>query len=337
MHAIEEHEGLAAFVASRVPGWHQLGVTADKDLTIEEALDLGHLKDWQVHTEPIMVPVGEGDAFHMLTDETRAIVRSNPFVPGEYDILGRGVTDEYVTIQNEEAGEFAQTILDSGEVVADAAGSLFGGKRVFITLRLPEDITIKGTDDKIRPYLVLDWGHDGKTALTARGGGVRVVCWNTLAWSMRDGGAPVYRVRHTGSGVQGKVEQARTALRVTFSGANELAEVAAKWADTKVTGDQFDKIVEGLLPLNGDAQPSTVAKVTDRRDALRNLYEHAPTQDYIRGTAWGALNAWTEWSDWFAGSYQTDEARALAQTTSKTMEDRRSLGVKVIGQVMSLA
>jgi phage/plasmid-like protein (TIGR03299 family) len=337
-HAIEIHGDLAAFVASREPGWHRLGITADEDLTVSQGLELAHLKDWQVHTEPIMVPVGEGEDLEMLVSpDQRAIVRTNPFDTTKHDILGLGVTDEYATIQNEEAGEFADALVDGGAVL-DAAGSLFGGKRVFMTLRMPEDITIGNTDgDTIRPYLVLDWGHDGKTALTCRGGGVRVVCWNTLAWSMRQQGAPVYRVRHTGTGVQGKVEQARTALNVTFTGAQELADEAAKWAAVEVTRRQFDEITEGLFPLNGDAQPSQVAKVTDQRDSYRNLYEVAPTQANVRGSAWGALNAYTEWSDWFAGNFRDEQARALAQTTSKAMEDRRARGVKIISQVLSLA
>ena len=46
-----------------------------------------------------------------------------------------------------------------------SAGGLYRDRRTFITLALPETLTVAGVDP-VQPYLVLTNSHDGSTALT---------------------------------------------------------------------------------------------------------------------------------------------------------------------------
>ncbi len=68
------------------------------------------------------------------------------------------VSDEYVVVQNRDCFAFLASLLGS-ELIFETAGSLWGGKQVFITARLPDHITVGG--DEILPYVVLSAWHTG--------------------------------------------------------------------------------------------------------------------------------------------------------------------------------
>ena len=67
------------------------------------------------------------------------------------EVLGV-VSDDYVVVQNRDCFAFLANLLGS-ELVFETAGSLWGGKQVFITAKLPDHITVGG--DEVRPYVVL--------------------------------------------------------------------------------------------------------------------------------------------------------------------------------------
>jgi phage/plasmid-like protein (TIGR03299 family) len=332
-HEIEQHGDLAAFVSSRDNAWHVLGTHVEGDLGVDEGFKLAKLTGWDVGLDKVYVRIGT--AFKP-TDRV-ATTRNNPFT-GEREVLAAtGISERYQTIQNEEVAAFVQNVLDSHEVRLSAAGSLYGGKKVFATMLPPEDVIIPGTDDAIKPFLVAAWSHDGYMSLTTFLSPVRVVCANTLSMALGSGTSARHRVRHAGEGVQRRVTEAREVLDVTFKSIDAFTETAARWAAREVTNAEFDKLVDGLFP-KADANASTLAiNHADRnRENYRWLYEEAPTQENIRGTAWAALNAYTELNEWFVGNYADAKARATAQAWSDVPETRRVLGAKRIGAELAL-
>ena len=62
------------------------------------------------------------------------------------------VGDDYVVVQNRDCFAFLANLLGS-ELIFETAGSLWGGRQVFITAQLPDHITVGG--DEVRPYVVL--------------------------------------------------------------------------------------------------------------------------------------------------------------------------------------
>jgi phage/plasmid-like protein (TIGR03299 family) len=336
MHALEVRGDLATFAASRKPAWHALGTTVPHDMGVEEALTLSHLADWDLQKLPVYAVLPDG-GWVGVPDKV-AVTRRNPFQPDQRDVLGVTGPD-YSLVSNEVGAAYMQAILDTDEVVVDALGSIHDGKQVFVTMRRPEDVLIPGTDDRIRNFLIGTWRHDGGGSVQVFPSDVRVVCSNTLGMAQGERGLHTYSVRHVGTAVQGKVQAAREALKVTWKATEDLVALAAEWAATDLTRQQFDAIVQGVFPLADAAPKATVTRTRAKRDLYRDLYENAPTQENIRGSAWAAAMAWTEYTDW-ASTPDTDaerEALSLQQATSPALEKYRARGMATIRRVLANA
>src|SRR4029078_5896129 len=86
------------------------------------------------------------------------------------------VSDGYTVVENRDCFEFLAKLLGS-ELVFESVGSLWGGRQVFITARLPDHITVGG--DEVCPYVVLSAWHTGTGAIRAMTTPVRERCANT--------------------------------------------------------------------------------------------------------------------------------------------------------------
>ena len=299
-----------SMISSRVMPWHRLGVVIPGRASVAEALNLAHLADWNVHTEPVLTRI---DSRHYPLPRYRAIVRTSP-VTGDPDPLAI-VGLNYKPIQNEDAFAFGENILDIGGAHVETAGSLHGGRTTWV-LFATEDITVPGTSDVLHTYLLVATTHDGTSSVTVKFTSIRVVCANTLGLALGQAAAPVYRVRHVGSGVVGRVADARAALDLAHRGADALADIAGEWAKVDVNEKEFTRITERLFPLPHDPTPRQQKANATRRELLGHLYLHSPTQNAVRGTAWGVLQAAVEMADWY-GRGSNDGARmALRQIGS---------------------
>ena len=108
--------------------WHGLGRIVMDAPASHEALELAGL-DWQVESRNIY-------------SGNRANVRST-----DDAVLGV-VSDRYRIVQNEEAFQFTDDLLGEG-VTYETAGSLQGGKKVWMLAKLPEKYIIAG--DEVTP------------------------------------------------------------------------------------------------------------------------------------------------------------------------------------------
>ena len=178
--------------------WHGLGVVLDeRPRTRYDALVAAGLT-WSVAKEPLCRADGRVVAGH------HATVREDTD-----QVLGV-VSDDYVVVQNDECFGFLANLLGS-ELIFETAGSLWGGRQVFITAELPEHITVGG--DEVRPYVVLSAWHTGTGAIRAMTTPVRAVCANTVRAALERARA-VYRVRHVGDPTS-QLHAARAVLGMT--------------------------------------------------------------------------------------------------------------------------
>lgn len=292
-HEIEQHGDVGLAVFNRVPAWHVVGTTYDgtEDLTLDKALKIAHMNGWDVRKVPIVGYDGD-DAIEQ--DRWAMTVRNNPLdrnAPA--DPLGVVSKYDYTCVQNEEAFAFAERIMDEGMVV-EAAGSLHDGRQPFILFRAPL-LRIGGTDE-VFPYIHIATSHDGSLAVTVNLTGVRVVCKNTQAMALSMA-TPRYKVVHMGTGVEGKVADARAALDMTFEGMTAFQAEADRLIDTEITAAKFDKIVEAVWPDPKSDWAGAQTQVDTRREQFRSLFA-GDTNTAITGTAWGALQAAWEQDEW---------------------------------------
>lgn len=292
-HALEFVNGQASF-AGRAPAWHQLG-TIVEDLTYERALESAHLADWNVRAEPTEVVV---DGMTFAIEDKQTIVRDSP-VNGLAEVIAV-VGDRYAAVQNEQAFAVAPFLEELGAQV-ETAGSIRGGRQVFMMLTMPNGVIIDpdGAGDAINNYLGLWTSHDGSMALEASATPVRVVCANTLDAAIPNA-KRAYKVRHTASAEQRLADAQESFLRANHY-FESMAQEAAALYQTEVDNKAFYEIVGRVYPkpgTNGTKETKRGLTVWSKKvDKLHEILS-SQTNANIRGTAWGAYNAMTERVDW---------------------------------------
>lgn len=313
-HEIEQLAGgKAAFVSARQPAWHQLGEVTEACMTAGEIMAKAFLGGWHVRKVPLVAeePTTEGGINRIQIPDRWATVRTNvdPDAPqfGTSEYLGV-VGDDYTTVQNEQIAEMLDRLVDAAGDAAhfETAGSLAGGKRVFVTMKLPQGMKIAGVDDHDL-YLAATTSHDGTAALRADATPVRMVCANTVRAGLQASRSH-YQFRHT-SNVNSQIAQAREAMGLMWEWFAEFEQAAERMLNEPLSTGAFEEVVGTLWPLPEGASEATTNRHKQRTSMLRYLITQADTQQAIRGTRWAAYNAITEYIDHFAPA-RNDLSRA---------------------------
>lgn len=293
-HEIEQFsDGTAAFVSARESAWHKLGTVTADAMTAEAAMRLAALDNWNVRLIGLQATELTADGATLLdVPNHRASVRTHPKT-GRPETLGVVGTD-YTPVQNEEHAEFLNYLVDESGAHFETAGSLRQGRQVFLTMKLPQTLTI-GRDDAVDLYIAAFNSHDGSSAFRIVVTPVRVVCANTLRASLRDAKSS-YTVRHT-SGARGRIAQARQALGLTFKYAEEFEKAAQRMLDVEMSTPALRSVVNELWPVSGADSSRKKTNQDIRWGTIRKLFEQADTQAGIRGTAWAGYNAITEYAN----------------------------------------
>jgi phage/plasmid-like protein (TIGR03299 family) len=133
--------------------WHGLGAVLERPpATISEAIAASGL-GWRVEREPIAVDRGDAGSVDDWW-EPRCKEISGYYATVRQDsraVLGI-VGERYRIVQNEEAFQFVDQLLGS-QLHFETAGSLAGGRRVWVLATLPEHVDVAG--DAVRPYVLL--------------------------------------------------------------------------------------------------------------------------------------------------------------------------------------
>lgn len=296
-HNIDITEDRASFVTAREDAWHSLGITLPDAFTAEEAMEHGLLGDWNVRKAPLFT-YPSPDALPLQVPGRYSVLRDNPVTKGQVDIIGECVGESYKIIQNEEHAALLNALVDESGAHFETAGALDGGKRVFITMKLPGHIAVGGVDP-IEQYLAAVNSHDGSMAFTMMVTPVRIVCANTMNLAFQQH-SHQFRVRHTSGAQKGMVSQARQALDMTFKYLDGFKEEAERLINTTLTQARFEEIISEEFGAGDDAAPATVTRADKKIEEMSELFSDAFTQKGVRGTAWAGLNALTEWYDHFS-------------------------------------
>ncbi len=259
---------------TRTVPWHGLGTKVDEAPTSADALRLAGL-DWTVEQKNIQLCGGAR------IQNYKANVRSS-----DGQLLGI-VSDRYKIVQNNEAFEFTDSII-GGDVRYETAGSLNGGKKIWLLAKLPETEIV---GDKMEPYMCFSNTHDGSGAIRVCMTPVRVVCANTLNLAL-DTARRSWSVRHTGD-LQSKMHEARVCLQMANAYMGELAKEADCLANTSVSRDQLNQILDELFPIDESSSQREKDNMKKLKDEYMICY-YAPDILKFQNTAWGAINAMSD-------------------------------------------
>ena len=254
--------------------WHGLGTRVITAPTSKEALEVAGL-NWKVVQEPVYTEADE------LIEGYKANVRDS-----DRKVLGV-VTNCYKVIQNEEAFSFTDELLGEG-VRYETAGSLQGGRKVWLLARMPQDYIITG--ERISPYLVFSNTHDGSGAIKVALTPIRVVCNNTLNLALSSAKRS-WSMIHTGD-IQGKLEEAKDTLFKAESYMDNLGKEFEALRMKKMTDKQILDYIEILLPLDEENATAQQKKNIIRlQEDMKMRYFDAPDLKDVGNNAYRFINA----------------------------------------------
>ena len=253
--------------------WHGLGTKVLEAPASKDALQLAGL-NWRVMQEPIYTAMEE------LVDGYKANVRDS-----DRKVLGV-VTDRYRVIQNDEAFAFTDELLGAG-VKYETAGSLQGGRKVWLLAHMPHEYIISG--ERISPYLLFSNTHDGSGAIKVALTPIRVVCQNTLNLALA-GAKRSWSMIHTGD-IREKMQEAKDTLFLTEKYMDELGKEFEALRMRKLTDKQVMEYIEILLPIEDGSTPQQEKNMKRLREDMKIRYFDAPDLQGVGKNAYRFVNA----------------------------------------------
>lgn len=258
--------------------WHGLGTAVEEALTSEEALKIAGL-DWEVEKKPIFNENGIQIPKYFRTSRS-----------SDNSTLGI-VSGRYSIVQNREAFSFTDELV-AGDARYETAGSLNDGRRVWLLAKLPEKYIL---DDKFDTYICFTNTHDGTGSVKVCMTPIRVVCNNTLNLALSQTRRK-WSTRHIGN-LDAKLEEARNVLQMANAYMEELNEQAQVLSEVKLTEGDVEVMFDSIFPV--DYNKDTARKISNV-EYLKNAFFQclkAPDISQFSGTAWGAINAMTDFVD----------------------------------------
>jgi phage/plasmid-like protein (TIGR03299 family) len=271
--------------------WHGLG----NQLTQKQPIEIWQREagmDWQIQDSPVhfkadsIGPLGTIHSFQ----EQKVLFRSDTKAPLSV------VSSRYQIVQPREVLEFYRDLSEVSGYELETAGVLKGGRKFWALARTGQSAVLKGNDE-VSGYLLLATSCDGTLATTATPTTVRVVCNNTLTIAL-DGACRSIKVPHN---TRFDPQAVKKQLGIAVSQWDEFMYRMRNLAERKV---QWHEAMGFFMNVLCDVQPnSAMPQVLPNERALRkvqSLYEgqgKGSTLASANGTAWGLLNAVTEYVD----------------------------------------
>lgn len=330
MHNIDMTVTGGAFAAVRQPAWHMLGTVQENPAGALELLRAAKA-DF-----PILRGAARLDEVVNLGDETlpisvryTAVDERNTLIyrvhpeTGEAQVLGVASGSYPLLTPAETIVGFGDAILGKGHTRAATAGALDGGRQVFMSFELPDDLVIGGGDPATL-YLTVNTSFDQSTASAARISAIRVVCANTLEASRKAAKREIVFRKTARLDIQKM--QAEAALKLVPEYVTSLKKEAEELLSIQVTNAKFLEIIEDLWGPGDDAGKAKTTRWEGQRDQLMGLFATATTQEFGRGTGWAAVNAVTEHRDWLS-AVKSMNKKPMTDAEKDAVRFGRSVGL----------
>jgi phage/plasmid-like protein (TIGR03299 family) len=311
--------------------WHGLGQQLQEGASVDEFLVAAGM-DWVINRSPVQYTAGRGiNATSQVVDGQNVLWRSDTRSP-----LGI-VSADYNIVQPYEVLEFFRDISDAGGAQLHTAGTLFGGKRFWALAKIGEEHIAKG--DKLGNFLLLSTSADGSLATSAMQTTVRVVCNNTLRAAVEGDPLSAIKISHRQRFDAARLQKQMAGASETFAqmceNINELTKIKISQAGAQAfiqqilradapAADEAQPQADTLAALlskhpdyvsSADAEPVRIARAHPGEDIILQLFNgagHGSALSGSAGTAWGLVNAVTEYVDHFATAKSTDHRLARA-------------------------
>ncbi|WP_423380293.1 DUF932 domain-containing protein [Burkholderia sp. LMG 32019] len=272
--------------------WHGLG----NQLTPKQPLEVWARAagmDWSIEEAEVrFVAAGNRNlgSIHAFPEQ-KVLYRSDTKTPLSV------VSARYAVVQPSEILEFYRDLTEVGGFQLETAGVLKEGRKLWALARTGHSGLLKGKD-KIGGYLLLATACDGTLATTAQFTSVRVVCNNTLQIALGDS-TGVVKVPHRS---QFDAAAVKRQLGIAVSSWDSFMVRTKALAERKITDSTAEAFLRRVLTYSTANLPDRETVAVNERaiKAVGQLYAgrgKGADLPSASGTAWGLLNAVTEFVD----------------------------------------
>jgi phage/plasmid-like protein (TIGR03299 family) len=212
------------------------------------------------------------------------------------------VSNRYHVVQPREVLEFYRDLTETSGFELETAGVLKEGRKIWALARTNQSATLSG-GDTVNGYLLLATACDGTLATTAQFTSIRVVCNNTLAVALANGSGAV-KVPHSTSF---NPQAVKAQLGISVSAWADFMYRMKALSERKVKSDESSAYFQRVFASSG-ASPIALTNERAVKHAMSLFDGHGKGAELAstKGTAWGLVNAVTEYVDHERRARSTD-------------------------------
>ncbi len=293
-------------IFSNAVPWSGEGTTIpqDKKFDIKECMKTSGL-DWDVKMEDLVTVAKAQSAINYVSGKPTPNDGENEGLTIQPNVKHRAViksTDQsvlgvlgsrYIPLQNSEAFNWFQPLLDEKICSLHTAGSLNKGQKVWVLAELNKPPLVITKGDEVAKFVLLSNSHDGSTAVRVGFTPIRIWCANALTMVHGRANSQLLCFRHTGQ-LRQDMEKAREIMNL----ANQEFEATAeqyKWLATRhINVKDLQKYVKIVLGVGEVADEEIKTRTKNTIEQVIGLCESGmgnkgPT------TYWAAYNGLTEY------------------------------------------
>jgi len=311
-HEIDTSNGRNNMAYAGEKPWHGLGFQIDPDASIDEWRQAAGL-DWEIKKGGLLMRTEDNKTIDVSELNRSILYRSDTNAP-----LSVMSTKGYHVVQPDQILGFIGDSVKAMGWKMETAGSLKGGRKIWALANLGESADIGGGDE-VRGYLLAATACDGSMASEFMFTSVRVVCDNTLHMAV-DGSM---KTRGDDNGQRVKVyhynkfdvNAVKTQLGIATTVWAGFIERAKALSRIKLSEKKAVKILRTVY--EKDEKVVNAEFITDDEFMKSNATARKVLELYqgagigmdlhsAKGTAWGLVNATTEFYDHASKTRSTD-------------------------------
>lgn len=230
-----------------------------------------------------------GNKQYIDVPEVKMIFRSD----GKY--IGNG-SEGLTIVQPEELASDFLPLMNTGMIDMSHGTVLKDGNRLVLVANVKNSETEIAKGDSVKLMITMFTGFDGSLKHGMGGTNIRIVCDNTLAMAIKAG--IQYMFKHT-KNIRERIDNAKEAITSELEAFKETIELYRSLATKKMNDSQQKAYVRRVV-LGAEKFADTKAEISTRtnntiEDIIGKLDNERNMVPAIRGTAWQAYNAVTEY------------------------------------------
>jgi len=283
---------------------------------------VAHNLDFRIEKEQLLSATGKPTPFYgLFNDKTGECINS--------------VKEGYTVSQNDEIVELVlEGMQGFGELSVSKAGSLNGGRKVFIQLGI-DGMSLVG-EERIKRYVTVIDSNDGSTGLSVGIGELVMSCQNQFFKFYKSGQS---KLRHTASLTQ-RIKEIPMLIEMALSESLKLTETYKQFQSTPVTRKLADDMVKYILGVDRNMSIKTDSELSTRsRNAMDSLYNHIEKETNQKGlNLFGLFSGVTSWTTHEKSAPRRENGREesmMTGTNYRTNEQGLEFALNKLGLVMA--